>query len=62
MLRSHTRVLLISVMLLSMINYTLAADCYAWSFTKKAPYQELLPSVFFYDHVKWINLDPGKSC
>ena len=52
-------ILLISSLLLPL---ALSSDCYAWSVTKRAKYMEVVPTLLYYDHVDWINLDPTKSC
>ena len=47
---------------ISYIEYVHAVDCFGWSWTKRASYVELLPSMIYFDQVDWINLNPTRSC
>ena len=51
--------LFIAIALPCLLN---ATDCFGWSFTKRANYMEMLPSLLYYDQVNWINLDPSRAC
>ena len=37
-------------------------DCFGWSVTRRVNYLEVVPMLLYFDHVDWINLDPGYTC
>ena len=51
-----------AVLLMAALSAVQAIDCFGWSVTRRVNYLEIVPMLLYFDHVDWINLDPGYTC